>query len=147
MLNKQKLITLTPEMQAKIDELQTHLGYPSASMVIYEGITTLHQQKFPPHTLAMRKGPQEMIKMKEAQRKAREDVQIEAKREIVKQLKGKIEHVTGMGEVATYWTYAGRKRYKQETPLHLVTEEILATQFSPDKATVERLQKEKKTEY
>lgn len=146
-MNKTKVITLTDEMQDKIAELKKELGYPSESMVIYSGITMLYQKTFPPHTQAQRGTPEQAVQRKKKEAEARTAIEHEKWVDIAKQLKGEISQKDGGVEIVKYFTYAGRKRYEQETPLHLMTVELVASQYSPDKKTVLGLQKDKKVDY
>ena len=147
MAAKTKLLRITDEMQMMVQELKKEIGSPTESMIFYMAISELHRSRFPAYARNSQRSPADKVKEKIKEKEAKEQFLLESKREIVRQLKGKLVIADGGAEIAHYFTYAGRKRYEQETPLHLITEDLLASQYSPDRPTVERLHKEKKTDW
>ncbi len=143
---KIKNITLTDDMQEKLKRLKSELGYPTEAMVIYVALADFYRTTFPPYTQISKKTPAEKIKQKEEEKKMQDELEEARQLDIARKLGGKITDGDIL-KVVRYYTYAGRKRYPQEVPLHLLTDELIESQYSPDRAMVERLQKEGKTDY
>lgn len=146
MAKKIKNITLTDDMQEMIAKLRSYRGFPNDAMVIYAALSESYLKFFPAYTQMNKQSPADKVQRKNEEKEARAQLERGMKLELVKQLGGKI-NADDKNEIVHYYTYVSRKRYAQETPLHLVTQEIIDTQYSPDKATVERLRKEGKTDY
>ena len=147
MATKTKLLRLTDDMQLMVKELKKDMGYLTESHVFHTAVSELYHSHFPAYARNSARSPEDKVKEKIKEKEAKEEFILAAKREVVKQMGGKLIAAAGGIEVAHYFTYAGKKRYEQETPLHLITEDLLASQYSPDRPTVERLHKEKKTDW
>jgi hypothetical protein len=147
MIVKKIQLSLTAEMVTKIEELKAELGFSSNSMVWYSALSGLYRSTFPAYARMSSLSPKQKVQEKLKEKEAKAEFELERKREIVERLDGELVKAEGGAEIAHYFTYAGRKRYEQETPLHLITEDLLASQYSPDRPTVERLHKEKKTDW
>ena len=147
MIVKKIQLSLTEEMIDKVEELKSELSFSSNSMVWYAALSQLYRSTFPAYARAGMRAPEQKVKEKIREKEVKAEFELAAKREVVKQLGGKIVKAEGGAEIANYFTYSGRKRYEQETPLHLITEDLLMSQYSPDRPTVERLHKDKKTDW
>ena len=141
------MLTLTDDMQMMVEELRKKKGFPTDTMVFYNALADMHRKEFPAYAGNSVRSPQDKARTKQKENEAKQELMLETKRIIVEQLGGKIVKAEGGAEIANYFTYSGRKRYEQETPLHLITEDLLMSQYSPDRPTVERLHKDKKTDW
>lgn len=131
-------------MEEMLQELKAAYGYMSISAVIQQAVIEMHSKKFPSYsnTSKLRVGDKTNI---EEEKKERDKKKLVA---ICGALGGKIVESPGGGkQVCEYYTYDGRNRYSQTSPLDMLNEDMLVSQYQPSREKVEKLQKEGKVNY
>lgn len=142
-----KLITFTSRMVEMIEEIQEAKGYMSFSAVVHAAIVEMYTKTFPAYNRPFSgETGTDRVKRKDEEKKAKEDIVREELLAIADELGGELITENGK-EVVRYFTYSKKKRYAQEVSLALLSQDLLKTQYAPDKATVLRLQKEGKVDY
>jgi len=137
---KRIVINPTPKLWEKIEHIRNERGYQHRTQVVIEGINMLYDKVDPPYNRPISK-PE----------KVREETKDEfGARVCMTKLGGTVKD-TDAGEVCEFYKYStlvGKvKRYKQQVPIRLVDESLVATQYSPSRAKVEELEKKGKADY
>jgi len=148
---------ITDQLYNKILLLQESRGDTTESETIKESIRVHYDKKFPGYlegkrpessfaeedTPATKKAKlKTKLKEKELKNKAKKEMMLDTQMSLCEDLGGTVEK----GK-CIYYTYDERLRFKQETPVNLLTQEIVDRQYFPSKERVEELQKKKKTTY
>lgn len=143
-----KVISFTDRLTEMVEEIQEAKGYTTFTSVVHQAIIDLHTRTFPAYLKSPKaaESPEDRVRRKAEEKKAKEEGVREEKLEIAKALKGKVVSEAG-NEFCVYYTYTGKKRYEQKIPLMLLTTDVLKNQYHPSKEKVEQYQKEGKTDY
>jgi len=140
---KRILVALGGNAELMLQEIMKRTSSPSMSAAINLAIFEAHRSFFPAY---MQKGTKGLGSSRAArlhdERKEEEAEQIG----ICKSLEGSIE---GQGEnkVCTYFTYNLRKRYQQRMSLGVLTVEMVAGQYQPNKEVVMKLKEAGKCDW
>lgn len=146
-MNIKKTLVFSKRLVEMIEELQSKRGFLSFSATVHSCIAEVYSRAFPAYSIGITKEtPEEKLQRKEKEKEAKINMEKDKLREIVRQLGGQTVIDKGT-EFAVYYTYAGKKRYEQKTPLTMISSDILRTQYQPNRETVERYQAEGKSEY
>lgn len=148
MSNKSKLITYSPRLSEMVEELREMKGYTSDSAVFIAGVIELHTKVFPNYMRNVRptSSPEDTLDQAGAVKKVKLDRERKKLLGLVEQLGGKVEAIAG-NEVCVYYTYTGKKRYEQKVPLHMVSPDLIKTQYQPSKEAVLKLREAGKCDY
>lgn len=149
MANPQKLITFTERQIEMANEIMAELGYNSFSQVVQQALIDKYQRTFPNYIKSgAKEEPVDRAQRKEQEKVAKKDIVLEGYRDIARRLGGTlVTDDTGGNEACIYYTYTGKKRYEQRVPLNQLSEDLIKTQYQPNRAAVEKLQKEGKVDY
>lgn len=144
----EKTLRFTERMVEMVEELKEARGYATFSSVVYTAIAELHSKTFPAYRKmgTTVKSPEEKERDLVGRKRAKEQIRIEEREAVCKLLDGKIADEGGT-KVCVFYNYINKKRYLQKVALAQLSEDLIKTQYQPSKEKVERLQKEKKTDY
>lgn len=117
-----------------IEEIKVEKGFTTATQVFIAAIAELHRKALPAYAQGFR-GPSEP-KLSKEESSRREGLRI------CKELDGRVD-----GNHCVYYKYAGKARYEQKIPLNLLSDEMVRTQYSPNRARIEELRAAKMTDY
>lgn len=134
-------------MVAMVEGIKKKNALPSFSAAIHFAVASMHAKDNPAYiTLKANESPEERVRRKKEERTAKEDIVREEQLDILKQLDGKLVEKEG-AEVCVYFTYSGKKRFEQTVSLNMLSTDLVKTQYQPNRAKVEQLQREGKTDY
>lgn len=147
--NIRKVFNVSPRMEEMLQEIRESKGFMTDTATLHYCIATAHSKAFPNYVVPQGKKetPMEKLQRQALVKEAKEEMVLNEYRDILKQLGGHEETNESGKNVAVYYTYAHKKRYEQRVPLYMLSTDLLKNQYSPDRATVEKLQREKKTDY
>lgn len=145
--NKKKMLTFTPVMAERIEQLKEEIGVHSFSAVVHYAVMQLWAKNHPAYTEKFKADPAERVRIREEEKIAKQAMIEEEQSEVCEQLGGKVMEVEGGGKVCVYFTYSGKHRYEQRVPLKMVSTDLINNQYMPSREKVEQLQKEGKTDY
>lgn len=128
--NTKKVITFNPRMREMIKQLRETQGYMSDSAVIHNAIIRMHSKEFPMYA---------QLKSSTSERKMTVE---EDRMHICNLLEGKI-----VGSKCVFFNYSGKKRFLQELPLSIMSDDLFKTQYQPSREKVDQLRKDKKVDY
>ncbi|MCR4323038.1 MAG: hypothetical protein NUV61_03035 [Candidatus Azambacteria bacterium] len=140
---------LTDRLEEMAQELINARGYSTITSLIHSAIIDMHTSAFPVYLrkIALRdEDPADRVRRKQEEKDAKRDMVLEEVRDIAFKLGGTITS-NGEKETCTYFTYIGKKRFEQIIPISFLSEDLLKTQYSPNKEKVLQLQKEGKVDY
>lgn len=147
---RQIAVYFNEEMLSMLDRFLNEKGYDTISEVIKQSIRTSYAKEFPAYVDLKREAPKSLEEKVdyEDRKKALKDKKEEDRFiGICEQLDGKIETNEGGNKVCKYFTYDRKNRYDQELPLSFLSEDLIASQYSPSKEDVEKRQVEGKVNY
>lgn len=148
---------ITDQLYNKIKLLQESRGDTTESETIKESVRVHYDKKFPNYlegkrpdsgfaqedTPATKKSKlKTKLIDKELKKKAKKEMMLDVQMALCDDLRGTVEK----GK-CVYYTYDERLRFKQETPVTMLTQEIVDAQYFPSRERVEELQVKGKTTY
>lgn len=145
---------ITPQLDLKLQELKASRGDTHESDTLKESVRVHHAKVFPAY-LSPRSGDEPLDKPEDRKTKIKnqiidKDIRKKAKKEMLHDNQVAICDALGgtvVGSKCRYYTYDHKLRYEQETPLSMLTEEIVVKQYQPSREKVEQLQRDGKTHY
>ncbi len=135
---------MTERRDEMVQEIMEDRGHRTFSEVVGAAIELYYDEVAKSKFYRMKgvKGPSsQAVERRKAE--AEENVKLM----ICQDLKGKIVKKEDGTKMCKYYTYVGRRRYEQEVSLNLLEEHMVASQYTPSRANVERLQEEGKVDY
>ena len=146
--NPKKLMSFTPRMLEMISSLRAKRGLMTDQEVIRFAISDMYGRAFPAYSTAPKKRltPEQQIKAEGQKKEAQQEMLTEEKKAICEKLGGNLEK-DGENTVCHYYTYSMKKRYLQEVSLEMLDDDMIKTQYQPNKQKVLALQKAKKVDY
>lgn len=145
-----KLLTFTPVVWEMIERIKNEKGYASSSAVVYQAVINMHDKIFVPYanrSVGKNMTAEEKIRKEEEEKEARSKVDLEKKVAICQTLGGQTVKQNDGSLLCKYFTYSFSKRYLQEIPVNLLTDDLIRNQYAPSKKDVLKLQENKKVEY
>jgi Arc/MetJ-type ribon-helix-helix transcriptional regulator len=151
-MNKTKRIVFTASenFEKKLEELLLDSGFNSRSEVIRVAVDALHIKRFPRYGntggSSIPLTAEQKVLRDQEEKKAKEDLFIERQKAICQLLEGEVVEKDG-NISCRYYNYAFKKRYLQETPIRMLSNDMVKNQYSPSKEKVQKFQEEKQTDY
>lgn len=153
---KRYSISLTDKNLEQIENLIAELGFASISETVRGSIHALHSKTFP--TYARGGGREVSIEQPEIEAIKPDKKQVEAQKKanelshkvnICEQSLGGVVAYDEDGQPAqcAYFQYVGRKRHLQEMDIKSVTEDLIESQYNPNKDYVTKLQTDGHIDY
>lgn len=141
-------ISLNPQIQEMVEKLIENKGYDTLAEVIKSGIRMLYAKEFPAYVDARRtKTPEEVLEGQEKKKQLKEESAKAKYVAICEALNGEIKTDEFGNEVCIWYTYDRNNRFEQTLPLSHMSEDLIASQYSPSKEDVEKRQKQGKVNY
>jgi Arc/MetJ-type ribon-helix-helix transcriptional regulator len=143
-------IIFNKEILAMVERFIKEKGYDTTSEVVKQAVRALYTKEFPAYVEARQSVPksiEDKIDYEDRKKMVKEKKEEDRCVEICKALGGTIELNDGGNKVCKYFTYDKKNRYEQELPLLFLTEDLIASQYSPSREDVERRQAEGKVNY
>lgn len=147
---KRVSIIFNKEIQGMIERFVNEKGYDTTSEVVKQAVRYLYAKEFPAYVDAKREIPKTMedkVDYEDKKKAFKEKKEEERLVKICSALGGEMKVNEGGNKVCIYFTYDRKNRYEQELPLSFLTDDLLASQYSPSKEDVERRQQEGKVNY
>lgn len=146
--NIKKMLTFTPAMAARIEQLRDEIGVHSFSSVIHFAVSRLWDAKHPAYAAKLASpDPAERVRIRDEEKKAREEIVEKEQIEVCNQLGGQVLEEEGGNKVCVYHTYTGKKRYEQKIGLRMLSPDLVKSQYMPSREKVEQLQKDGLVDY
>ncbi len=148
---KSKLISITasPRLQEMVQDIKDRRGYSTTTQVFTQGVVELYTRLYPAYMAEKKSALTPKARAREAVEE-KEEKKLIAQEKLVDfctELGGNVKTDGGGVKVCYYYNYANDKRYEQETPLEMLSEDLLKTQYEPSKTKVVQLQKDGKVDY
>lgn len=144
---ERKSISFTGRMLEMIDEIKSSKGYVSLSSVVQQAVVQMHSKTFPTYVIPRKdNSPEARLERKDEMKRLKEEKALEKQIGICEDLGGKVSEKAD-GFVCTYFTYTGKKRFRQDVPLAMVSNDLIKIQYHPSKEKVLKLQEEGKVDY
>lgn len=147
---KRVSIVFNEDIQAMVTRFQTEKGFDTVSEVVKQAVRVMYAKEFPNYVEAKRavpKSPEEKADYERRKREQNEKEEEERYLKIVEALGGTVRTNDGGNKVCVWYTYDKKNRYENELPLTFLTEDLIASQYSPSKEDIEKRQKEGKVNY
>ena len=128
-----------------ISELRDETGEIDDGSIIRRAISEFYAKTFPNYVRTKGKPftPDEEIARENAKIASRRRTEEDRQRSLCEKLGGTVEAV-GSGYVCKYKTFSLQGIYEQTLPLDHISEELIETQYHPDKETVLKYLKKRK---
>lgn len=142
-----KSIGFTKRMEEMVEKIQADRGLMTFSDAVHFAIAELYKKDNPAYmALKVNETPEERVQRREQEKKAKEELFRQDQLAILEKLGGELIEREG-GEVATYYTYTGKKRFQQVVPISMLSTDFLKTQYQPSREKVEELQRKGEVDY
>lgn len=147
---RQVAVYFNDEMLAMLDRFLNEKGYDTISEVVKQAIRVSYAKEFPAYVDLKREVPktlEEKVDYEDRKKALKEKKEEDRMIAICEALGGEVIVNEGGNKVCKYFTYDRKNRYEQELPLMMLSDDLLASQYSPSREDVEKRQKEGKVNY
>lgn len=136
----------------KIDRIKEH-GYPTVSAVITQAIIEFYNTLYPPYRSSGATGGSSLmspddrakrtVDKREAEKKYREEMAEKEQIDLCTAMEGVIVERPDGAKLCKFYKYSRATAYEQEIDISALNDEVVRTQYSPDKETCQKAIAEK----